>query len=345
MQDDSNENTNDRELYEHYRLVVDKGQRPLRIDKFLVNKLDVSRNKIQNAADAGNILVNGQPVKSNYKVKPGDVVSIVMTYPPREIELIQEDIPLDIVYEDEDLIVVNKKAGMVVHPAYGHYSGTLINALLFHLKDLPRFRDGEERPGLVHRIDKNTSGLLVVAKNDMALNKLARQFYEKTTHREYIALVWGSFRKKEGTITGHIGRNLKNRKVMQVFPAEDRGKDAVTHYQVIEDLYYVSLVKCRLETGRTHQIRIHFKYIGHPLFNDEEYDGDKILKGTPTSKYRQFINNCFEILPRQALHAKTLGFKHPSTGKYMHFDSDIPDDMQQVIDKWRNYTAHRDTEG
>ncbi len=345
MQDNQDQNNTNQELYEHYRLVADKGQKPLRIDKFLVNKLDVSRNKIQNAADAGSVLVNDKPVKSNYKIKPGDVVSIVMTYPPREIKLMPENIPLDIVYEDEDLVVVNKEAGMVVHPGIGHYSGTLINALLYHFKDLPRFKEGEERPGLVHRIDKNTSGLLVVAKNGIALNKLARQFYEKTTHREYVALVWGSLKKKEGTITGHIGRNLKDRKVMQVFPAEDRGKDAVTHYRVMEDLYYVSFVKCWLETGRTHQIRIHFKYIHHPLFNDAEYGGDKILKGTPTSKYKQFINNCFEILPRQALHAKTLGFTHPSTGKYMHFDSGIPDDMQQVLNKWRNYTANRNPEG
>jgi 23S rRNA pseudouridine1911/1915/1917 synthase len=345
MQKDQDQNNTNRELYEHYRLVADKGQKPIRIDKFLVNKLDVSRNKIQNSADAGNILVNDKPVKSSYKIKPGDVVSIVMAYPPREIELVPENIPLDIVYEDEDLVVVNKEAGMVVHPAYGHYSGTLINALLYHLKDLPRFKEGEERPGLVHRIDKNTSGLLVVAKNDIAMNKLARQFYEKTTHREYVALAWGSLRKKEGTITGHIGRSLKDRKVMQVFPAEDRGKDAVTHYKVMEDLHYVSLVKCWLETGRTHQIRIHFKYIHHPLFNDVDYGGDRIMKGTLTAKYKQFINNCFEILPRQALHAKTLGFIHPSTGKYMHFDSGIPDDMQKVIDKWRNYTANRNPEG
>jgi 23S rRNA pseudouridine1911/1915/1917 synthase len=344
MQEDQDQNNTNQELYEHYRLVADKGQKPIRIDKFLVNKLDVSRNKIQNAADAGNILVNDKPVKSSYKIKPGDVVSIVMAYPPREIELIPENIPLDIVYEDEDLVVVNKEAGMVVHPGYGHYSGTLINALLYHLKDLPRFKEGEERPGLVHRIDKNTSGLLVVAKNDIAMNKLARQFYEKSAHREYVALAWGSLSKEEGTITGHIGRSLKNRKVMQVFPAEDRGKDAVTHYKLMEDLYYVSLVKCWLETGRTHQIRIHFKYIHHPLFNDAEYGGDKILKGTLTSKYKQFINNCFEILPRQALHAKTLGFTHPSTGNPMHFDSGIPDDMQQVIDKWRNYTANRNPE-
>ena len=344
MHDGQEQNNNDGELYEHHRVVAEKGQRPLRIDKFLVNKLGVSRNKIQNAADAGNVLVNQKSVKSNYKIKPGDVVSIVMAYPPMEVKLIPENIPLDIVYEDDDLVVVNKEPGMVVHPGIGHYSGTLINALLYHLKDLPRFENGEVRPGLVHRIDKNTSGLLVVAKNEIAMNKLARQFYEKTTHREYIALVWGSFRKEEGTITGHVGRNLKNRKVMQVFPEGDRGKNAITHYQVMEDLYYVSLVKCRLETGRTHQIRIHFKFIRHPLFNDWEYGGDRIMKGTLTSKYKQFITNCFHILPRQALHAKSLGFLHPSTGKYMHFDSDIPDDMQQVIDKWRNYTANRSPE-
>jgi 23S rRNA pseudouridine1911/1915/1917 synthase len=341
---DETNNNQEQELYEHYRLIAEKGQRPLRIDKFLVNKLDVSRNKIQNAADAGNVLVNGKAVKSSYKIKPGDVVSIVMAYPPRELELIPENIPLDIVYEDDDCIVVNKPAGMVVHPGYGHYSGTLINALLYHLKDLPRFSDGEERPGLVHRIDKNTSGLLVVAKNEIAMNKLARQFYEKTTHREYLALVWGIPPKKEGTITGNVGRSLKDRKVMQVFPGEEKGKSAVTHYKVEEDYGYVSLVRCWLETGRTHQIRVHFKYIKHPLFNDFEYGGDKILKGTITTKFKQFVNNCFKILPRQALHAKTLGFNHPSDGKYMHFDSDLTEDMQQVIEKWKNYTSWRNPE-
>ncbi|MFP4448451.1 MAG: RluA family pseudouridine synthase [Bacteroidales bacterium] len=332
------------DLYEHYRFVADDGQSPLRIDKFLSNKMDISRNKIQNAAESGNILINEKPVKSNYKVKAGDVVSIVMSYPPREIELIPEDIPLDIVYEDEDVIVVNKKAGMVVHPAYGNYRGTLINALLHHLKNLPQIKDGEQRPGLVHRIDKNTSGLLVIAKTQTALDHLAKQFYEKATHREYLALAWGSPQEKSGTITGNIGRSLKNRKVMQVFPDGSHGKHAVTHYEVIEDFGYVSLLKCRLETGRTHQIRVHLKYAGHPLFNDEEYGGDKILKGTIFNKYRQFVNNCFKILPRQALHAKTLGFIHPVTGEKLYFNTELPPDMETVIQKWRDYVASRNKE-
>lgn len=338
------QNNEEQELYEHYRLVADDGQKSLRIDKFLVNRIDASRNKIQSAAEAGNILVNDKPVKNNYKIKPGDVVSIVLAYPPREIELIPEDIPLDIVYEDQDLVVVNKQAGMVVHPGYGHYSGTLVNALLYHFKDLPQFNSGEQRPGLVHRIDKNTSGLLVVAKNEVAMNHLAKQFYDKTTHRQYIALVWGRFPKKEGTIEAHVGRSKKNRKVMQVFSEQEHGKHAVTHYRVLEDLGYVSLIECRLETGRTHQIRIHFKHMGHPLFNDPEYGGDKILKGTLFTKYKQFVKNCFEALPRQALHAKTLGFVHPRTKEYMDFDSPVPQDMQTVIDKWRNYTSDREIE-
>ena len=340
MEENRNENSN-QELYEHYRIVADDGQNPLRVDKYLVNKIDASRNKIQNASAAGNIFVNDKPVKPNHKIKAGDVISIVMAHPPKEIKLIPENIPIDIVYEDKDLIIVNKKAGMVVHPAYGHYSGTLINALLHHLKDLPKTKDGEVRPGLVHRIDKNTSGLLVIAKNEIAMNNLAAQFFNKTTHREYVALAWGRFEEQKGTITGNIGRNIKDRKVMQVFPAGERGKPAVTHYKVLEDLGYVSLLQCRLETGRTHQIRIHLKYAGHPIFNDSEYGGDRILKGTIFSKYKQFVHNCFEVLPRQALHAKTLGFKHPSTGEYVHFDSDIPEDMSKAIEKWRHYIAYR----
>lgn len=337
-----NQNENDQELYEHYKFVADRNQKPLRIDKFLVNRLEnTSRNKIQSAAEAGNILVNQNQVKPNYKVKPGDVISIVLAYPPREIELIPENISLDIVYEDDDLIIVNKEAGMVVHPSYGHYSGTLINALLYHMKDLPEAKDGAPRPGLVHRIDKNTSGLLVIAKNEFAMNHLAKQFYNKTSRRKYVALVWGSLKEKEGTIDEYIGRSLKNRKIMQAFPAADRGKRAVTHYKVLEEFGYVSLIECKLETGRTHQIRIHLKHIGHPLFNDPEYGGDRILKGTLFTKYKQFVKNCFAILPRQALHAKTLGFIHPKTGEEMSFDSEIPDDMQQAIMKWRNYTANR----
>jgi len=342
--EEKNSNDNeDPELYEHYKFDIDPGQKPLRIDKFLVNRIEnASRSKIQSAAEAENILVNNQAVKSNYKVKPGDIVSIVMAYPPREIELIPENIPLNIVYEDEQLIIVNKEPGMVVHPSYGHYSGTLVNALMYHLKDLPLFKSGELRPGLVHRIDKNTSGLLVIAKTEQAMNKLAKQFFDKTTERRYIAIVWGSFKEKEGTIRGNIGRNIRNRKVMQVFPDGEQGKEAITHYKVIEELGYVTLVECKLETGRTHQIRVHFKHIGHPLFNDFEYGGDKILKGTTFTKYKQFVQNCFKILPRQALHAKTLGFKHPQTKKFVRFNSELPDDMTQVIEKWRKYTSGRE---
>jgi 23S rRNA pseudouridine1911/1915/1917 synthase len=334
----------EQELFEHYKIEVDPGQKPLRIDKFLVNRIEnASRSKIQSAADADNILVNQKSVKSNYKVKPNDIISIVMAYPPREIELIPQDIPLNIVYEDDQLVIVNKKAGMVVHPSYGHYSGTLVNAMMYHLKDLPLFNTGDMRPGLVHRIDKNTTGLLVLAKTEQALNKLAKQFFDKTTERRYYALVWGTFEEKEGTITGHVGRNIKNRKVMDVFPDGSQGKHAVTHYKVLEELGYISLVECRLETGRTHQIRVHFQHIGHPLFNDFEYGGDQILKGTTFTKYKQFVQNCFTIIPRQALHAKTLGFTHPTTGEFMRFDSEVPDDMKQVIEKWKRYLTGRET--
>ncbi|MFO7842645.1 MAG: RluA family pseudouridine synthase [Bacteroidales bacterium] len=345
VEEDKFNDNEDQELYEHYRFEADPGQKPLRIDKFLVNRIEnASRSKIQSAAEAENILVNNQAVRSNYKVKPGDIISIVMAYPPREIELIPENIPLNIIYEDDQLIIVNKEPGMVVHPSYGHYSGTLVNALMHHLKDLPLFKTGDLRPGLVHRIDKNTSGLLVIAKTEQAMNKLAKQFFDKTTERRYIALVWGSFKEKEGTIEGNIGRNIRNRKVMQVFPDGEQGKEAITHYKVIEELGYVTLVECKLETGRTHQIRVHFKHIGHPLFNDFEYGGDKILKGTTFTKYKQFVQNCFKILPRQALHAKTLGFTHPQTKKFIRFNSEIPDDMTQVIEKWRKYTSGREME-
>lgn len=333
------------ELFEHYRIEVDAGQKPLRIDKFLVNRIEnASRNKIQSAADADNILVNQKPVKSNYKVKPNDIISIVMAYPPRDIELIPENIPLNIVYEDDHIVIVNKEPGMVVHPSYGHYSGTLVHAMMYHLKDLPLFNSGDMRPGLVHRIDKNTSGLLVMAKTEQALNKLAKQFFDKTTERKYYALVWGTFEEKNGTITGHIGRNIKNRKVMQVFPDGSQGKHAVTHYKVLEELGYITLVECKLETGRTHQIRVHFQHMGHPLFNDFEYGGDQILKGTTFTKYKQFVQNCFNILPRQALHAKTLGFTHPATGEFMRFSSELPEDMAQVIEKWKRYLSGREKE-
>jgi len=332
-------------LHEHYHFKADPGQGIIRLDKFLVTKLEnTSRSKIQAAAEAGNIFVNDEAQKPNYKVKPGDQISIRMDYPRREIELIPEDIPIDVVYEDEHLIVVNKPAGMVVHPGYGNYHGTLLNALMYRFKDLPLFQDDDARPGLVHRIDKNTSGLLVVAKNEQALNYLAKQFADKTSERLYHALVWGLPKPAEGTIEGHIGRSLKNRKVMSVFPEGDYGKPAVTHYRVIEDLGYVSLVECKLETGRTHQIRAHFQYIKHPLFGDYEYGGDRVLRGTVFTKYKQFVKNCFTMLPHQALHAKTLGFEHPATGKWMAFDSDISDNMQKLIDRWRNYVSNRDVE-
>lgn len=333
------------ELYEHHRIVADKGQGVLRVDKFLFHKLEnVSRSKIQNAAQAGNILANGTPVKPNYKVKPDDVIAVVLPHPPYEFQLIPQDIPLSIVYEDEHLIVVNKDAGLVVHPGHGNYDGTLVNALLYHLKDAPLFQKGEMRPGLVHRIDKNTSGLLVVAKTEEALNHLAKQFYDRTTKRRYIAMVWGGFDVEEGTITGNIGRSLKDRMKMFVFPEGDDGKHAVTHYKVIENFGYVSLVECRLETGRTHQIRVHMEYMGHPIFNDDRYGGDRILKGTTFTKYKQFVQNCFTIMPRHALHAKSLGFEHPHTGEEMHFESDLPSDMLEVIEKWRIYVSSRDDE-
>ncbi len=334
--------TEQQELYEHYRFDVEQGQSLLRLDKYLSGRIEnTSRTRIQNAAGAGNIFVNNVPVKSNYRVKPGDQIRILLPNPPREIELIPEDIPVDIVYEDDDLVVVNKKPGMVVHPAYGNYKGTLVNALMWHFRDLPMFQSGEQRPGLVHRLDKDTSGLLVVAKNEYSLNRLSRQFYERTTDRKYIALAWGKPEPSEGTISFNVGRNLRDRKIMQVFPDGSEGKPAVTHYRVIEDLGYISVVECKLETGRTHQIRVHFSYIKHPLFNDYEYGGNIILKGTTFTKYQQFVRNCFKILPRQALHAKSLAFDHPVSEKRLFFDSDLPDDMQQVIDKWRKYTAGR----
>lgn len=341
MTKDSEEISDQEELYEHHRIEVDKGQSLLRIDKFLMNRLlNVSRNRIQNAATAGSILVNDKPVKSNYRIKPFDIISIVLAHPPREVEIYADNIPLDVVYEDDDLIIINKKPGMVVHPAYGNYRNTLVNALAFHfhpeLENKPVQSDSV-RPGLVHRIDKNTSGLIIVAKNEIAMTLLAGQFFNRTIERNYVALVWGSFEHDSGTITGNIGRNVNDRKVMDVFPGGNAGKHAVTHYKVLEKFNYVTLVSCKLETGRTHQIRVHFKYIKHPLFNDDEYGGDKILKGTTFSKYKQFVANCFDLLPRQALHAQSLGFIHPSTGKKMFFSSDLPQDMMSVIEKWRNY--------
>jgi 23S rRNA pseudouridine1911/1915/1917 synthase len=336
------------ELYEHYHFSVDKGQSPLRIDKFLMNHVgNTSRNRIQNACDADCILVNGKAVKSNYKVKPGDEVQIVLPEPVREIELIPQNIPIDIVYEDDDLIIVNKRAGMVVHPAYGNYKDTLMNALVYHFENLPHHKGNvhRNRPGLVHRIDKNTSGLLVIAKTEIAMAQLAKEFYERTIERTYLALVWGDFKEDAGTVTGNIGRNLKDRKVMDVFPDGAHGKHAVTHYKVVERFGYVTLIECKLETGRTHQIRVHMKYASHPLFNDAEYGGDRILKGTTFTKYKQFIENCFELMPRQALHALTLGFIHPVSQKRMSFESKLPPDFESVLEKWRNYVRyHKDRE-
>ncbi len=330
---------NEEELFEHFSFVAARGQKPLRVDKFLMNLIEnATRNKIQQAAKDGHIWVNDSIVKQNYKVKPGDEVRVLFEHPPHEFLLVPEDIPLDIVYEDAVLLVVNKPAGMVVHPGHGNYSGTLINALLYHIDKLPM--NSNERPGLVHRIDKDTSGLLVIAKTEAAMAHLARQFYDKTSEREYIALVWGNVEAEKGTVEGHIGRNPKNRLQMQVFPAGEQGKEAVTHYSVLERLGYVTLVACTLETGRTHQIRVHMKHIGHTLFNDERYGGDKILKGTTFTKYRQFVENAFKILPRQALHARTLGFVHPVSGEMMRFSAEIPDDMRQCIEKWRDYSRH-----
>lgn len=323
-------------MYEHFRFVADKGQALLRVDKFLVDRLvKSSRNRVQQAAEAGCIRVNGRPVKSNYRVKPLDVVTVVMDRPRYELEITAEDIPLDIVYEDTDVLVVNKPAGLVVHPGHGNYNGTLVNALAYHFKDNPDYDVNDPRMGLVHRIDKDTSGLLVVAKTPDAKTHLGRQFFNKTTKREYVAVVWGVPSPVSGRIEGNIGRSLRDRLQMAVFPPDsDMGKHAVTHYQMIEDLGHVSVVKCVLETGRTHQIRVHMRHIGHPLFNDARYGGDQILRGNTSSKYRQFIANCMEICPRQALHARTLGFTHPRTGEEMFFSAPIPADMTALIDRW-----------
>ena len=329
------------ELYEHHHIKVDKGQGQLRIDKFLFDRLpNVSRNRIQVAARAGSILVNKKAVKPNYKVKPLDEISVVLPYPVREIELIPENIPLDILFEDDHLIVLNKAAGLVSHPGYGNYTGTLVNALVYHFQHLPKKNEHQfARPGLVHRLDKNTSGIMVIAKDEEAMTRLAKQFFDRTTERTYNALVWGNVEEDKGTIKGNIGRSLKDRKVFQVFEDETIGKHAVTHYEVLERFNYVTLVQCKLETGRTHQIRVHMKYIKHPLFNDNEYGGDQILRGTTFAKYKHFVENCFALLPGQALHARSLGFEHPATGKWMQFHSDLPPAFDQLIEKWRKYSA------
>lgn len=340
MQEHDNLDEND-DLYEHHSFTATKGQEPLRVDKFLMNFIEnATRNKVQQAAKDGNIYVNGVTVKQNYKVKAGDEVKVLLEYPPYENLLTPEDIPLDIVYEDDALLVVNKPAGMVVHPGHGNYSGTLINALIYHFDNLPN--NSSDRPGLVHRIDKDTSGLLVIAKTESAMAYLTNQFFHKTSKREYVALVWGNMNDDEGTIEGNIGRNPKNRLQNIVYLGDDadQGKPAVTHYKVLERLGYVTLISCQLETGRTHQIRVHLKHIGHTLFNDERYGGDKILKGTTFTKYKQFVDNCFKTLPRQALHAKTLAFEHPVTKKWMEFDSEIPTDISECIERWRNYAKN-----
>ncbi|MCU0441154.1 MAG: RluA family pseudouridine synthase [Bacteroidia bacterium] len=335
---DESDESAEQELYEHHRIIVDKGQSMLRIDKFLMHRMqNASRTKIQNAADADCIVVNGKPVKSSYKVKPGDQISIVLPHPPKDTEIVPEPIPLEIVYEDEFLLLVNKPAGMVVHPGYNNVTGTLVNALAWYLKDSDFSKQGNIRPGLVHRIDKNTSGLLVVAKTELAMTHLAKQFYDHSIDRSYMALSWGDFEDDQGTVTGYIGRSTRDRKVFTMYDEEEKGKWSVTHYNVLERMHYVTLIECKLETGRTHQIRVHMKHLGHPLFADDTYGGDRIVKGTTFTKYRQFIDNCFALMPRQALHAQSLGFTHPITGKRLFFTAPLPPDFGGVLDKWRAY--------
>ena len=337
VEDESVEN----ELFEHHRIIADRRQGLLRIDKFLMSRIEnASRNKIQQAAKAGNIRVNGEPVKQNYRVKPQDVISVVMTHPPRDTEVLPENIPLNIVYEDDHLLVINKEAGMVVHPGFANYYGTMLNALVWHLRNQPGAKP-DAMPFLVHRIDKDTSGIIMVTKTEEAQTRIARNFFDHTIRRTYQAIVWGTPKEPEGTITGHVGRNLNNRLVMAVFPDGSHGKHAVTHYKILRSFDYVSLIECRLETGRTHQIRAHMKYLGHPLFSDERYGGSAILKGTTSGSYRKFVENCFEIIPRQALHAKSLGFNHPITGEELFFDSELPADMQLVLEKWDKFLAGR----
>lgn len=330
------------ELYEHHRFVADKGQGLIRLDRFLTDRIpNATRTKVQNAIDTESVKVNDRTVKASYRIKPLDVITVSLPHPPRDTEILPEAIPLDIVFEDDDLLVLNKPAGMVVHPAHGNWSGTVVNALVHHFQNLPTHRNGAARPGLVHRIDKDTSGLLVIAKTEYAMTHLARQFFEHTIERTYLALVWGELKEAEGTITGHIGRSLRDRKVMAVYPDGSQGKHAVTHYKVLKPLHYVSLLQCNLETGRTHQIRAHLQHIGHPLFNDAVYGGDRIRKGTPTGSYKAFVQNCFELLPRQALHARSLGFIHPTTKEWMQFDSEVPDNFSALLTKWETYISNR----
>mgnify|MGYP003670618988 CR=1 FL=1 len=333
----------DEELFEHHRIVADKGQTLTRLDKFLMDRLpNISRNKVQSAIKDGYVLVNGNEIKPNYRVRPSDEVVISLPEPPRETDILPEDIPLDIIHEDSDLMIVNKPPGMVVHPAFNNWTGTLVNALVWHFKSLPEMEGNEGRPGLVHRIDKDTSGLLVIAKSERAMSSLAKQFYDHSIERTYYALVWGDVKEDKGTIDVHLGRSLKDRRVVTAFPDADFGRHAITHYQVLKRLRYVTLIKCNLETGRTHQIRAHMKYLGHPLFNDAMYGGDKILKGTQFSNYKAFVNNCFKAMPRQALHAKSLGFIHPATKEFVQFEIDLPEDFKIVMDKWDTYVQHHD---
>lgn len=333
------EEEEEQDLFEHHKFVVDKGQSALRIDKFLMHRLEnASRNRIQNAIDAGNVLVNRKEIKSSYKVKPSDEISIVFAHPPRDTEVYPENIPINVVYEDNDLLVVNKPAGMVVHPGYNNYTGTLVNALAYHFTQLPTLPGNDGRPGLVHRIDKDTSGLLLISKNEITMTKLAKQFFDHSITRKYLALAWSDI-ENDGKVEGYIGRHLKNRIIMDMYDDEESGKWSVTNYKVLERLNYVTLISCQLETGRTHQIRAHMQHIGHPLFSDAHYGGDKILKGTTFTKYKQFVNNCFQIMPRQALHAQTLGFMHPTTNQYLEFHAPLPEDFEAVLTKWRNYAT------
>ena len=330
---------NNDELFEHFSFLADKGQEPVRVDKFLMNRIEnATRNKIQKAAKSGYIFSNENPVKQNYKVKPGDNIKVMFHHPPYENLIVGEKIDIDIIYEDNDILVVNKPPNQVVHPGHGNYSGTLLNGLIYHNENLPENRDG--RPGLVHRIDKDTSGLLVVAKSDIALTKLSEQFFHKTIDRKYLAIVWGTPSPEQGTIDKYLSRDKKNRMIMSVPVDEDIGKRAITHYKVVEKLGYVSLVECELETGRTHQIRAHMKHIGNPIFNDQRYGGDKILKGTIFNKYKQFVENCFKLLPRQALHAKTLSFNHPRTNERLAFETELPNDFKSCFEKWKNYSKN-----
>jgi len=340
MTEDLDLEQDEQELFEHLRIVADKGQAPLRLDKFLMNRVEnTSRNRIQNAIDSGSVLVNEKVVKASYKVKPLDLITVVLPDPPRDTEVYPEDIPLDIIYEDDDVLMVNKEAGMVVHPGFNNYSGTLVNALTFHLNQLPTLPGNTGRPGLVHRIDKDTSGLLVIAKSEWAMTYLAKQFFDHSIARKYEALVWGDL-KEDGSVRGYIGRNMKDRRIMDMYDDPEKGKWSVTHYKVLKRLGYVTLIECQLETGRTHQIRAHMKSIGHPLFNDESYGGHKILKGTTFTKYKQFVENCFALLPRQALHAKSLGFEHPKSKQFLQFEVPIPEDFRLALEKWENYSTN-----